>query len=752
MNKKKWNAKSIILYISITLILLLIYEVFNYYNTLQIVSIERQETNQAILKQIKTNVESNLLKIDHISYNIVSDSDNIRFVDSSEDSLSIFEKFQLQNRLLDEGSENPYINSICLYAPKINKVLTNMAYANADELYDKEWLDECLQQRKSYLICSNYNEIEAGYKKLNLYAVRQIQTQSGTLGLVIISINPTLFREAFYVDDIDNFMAIRITDKDNIVLYDTLDNRYISKKVLFDFDEEMLRKKVFKAKIKNTSFDVYHMNSDIINLNFFILISRISVFMRYYTSGLIMLILIVILMTTYIFIRKIERTTLVPMDNFVNDISSYMKANYDDVSYDNLESLYCIIVENDRHMKKQISSNLLALRWRLIMEILKGEKKSYDDVEAQMKLLQMNLYSKNYIVMVVEFDRRTEVLLKESESAVSVYLDMIYRETEKCLDNDVTKSIAIKMQDDRIVCILSFPDDNVEGHIVETMTYANILQSNVLDNVGESISVGIGGYYADFFNISNSYQEAVFALEQKFLFGEKSIISIEDVKFSDATDVYGLSKKVEKLKKIGIDEMEDRVKDIFDEMSRNKVNYEIFHTTAMQIIVTIFDNKAIKYNKGILSREKYNNIYYYVNQIETLQETCDYILNMIRDIKKDKFLPTADTLSSEKMVKDVIRYIHEHYDDPELSLNNVAEVLGFSAAHISREFKKINEINFIDYVIDIRIKKAKDLLQNSNEKISDISTLVGYVNANSFMRIFKRYTGITPSAFRNENK
>ena len=81
MNKKKWNAKSIILYISITLILLLIYEVFNYYNTLQIVSIERQETNQAILKQIKTNVESNLLKIDHISYNIVSDSDNIRFVD-----------------------------------------------------------------------------------------------------------------------------------------------------------------------------------------------------------------------------------------------------------------------------------------------------------------------------------------------------------------------------------------------------------------------------------------------------------------------------------------------------------------------------------------------------------------------------------------------------------------------------------------------------------------------------------------------
>ena len=67
MNKKRWNVKSIVLYISTILVLLLIYEAFNYYNTLRIVSAERQVTNQAILKQIKTNVESNLLKIDQIS-------------------------------------------------------------------------------------------------------------------------------------------------------------------------------------------------------------------------------------------------------------------------------------------------------------------------------------------------------------------------------------------------------------------------------------------------------------------------------------------------------------------------------------------------------------------------------------------------------------------------------------------------------------------------------------------------------------
>ena len=202
---------------------------------MRIVSVERQETNQAILKQIKTNVESNLLKIDHISYNIVSNSDNIKFVDLSKDNLSTFERFQLQNHLFDEGSENPYIHSIGIYAPKINKVLTNMTYANADEIYDKNWLDECLQQRKSYLICSKYNETEAGYKKMNLYAVRQFQTQNGTLGLVIININPTLFREAFYVDDIDDFMAIRITNKDSLVLYDTLDNKYISNSCFFSF-------------------------------------------------------------------------------------------------------------------------------------------------------------------------------------------------------------------------------------------------------------------------------------------------------------------------------------------------------------------------------------------------------------------------------------------------------------------------------------------------------------------------------------
>jgi len=56
----------------------------------------------------------------------------------------------------------------------------------------------------------------------------------------------------------------------------------------------------------------------------------------------------------------------------------------------------------------------------------------------------------------------------------------------------------------------------------------------------------------------------------------------------------------------------------------------------------------------------------------------------------------------------------------------------------------------MDYLIQIRVEKSIELLRENNKKINEIAREVGYMNAHSFIRIFKKYVGKTPGEFRNE--
>src|SRR6266478_9506479 len=93
------------------------------------------------------------------------------------------------------------------------------------------------------------------------------------------------------------------------------------------------------------------------------------------------------------------------------------------------------------------------------------------------------------------------------------------------------------------------------------------------------------------------------------------------------------------------------------------------------------------------------------------------------------------------------KFIHQHSDD-ELSLTKVAKFSNISANHLSEKFKEVAGINFVDYVARIRIGKARDLLQNSNLRISEIAFAVGFQSLSQFNRVFRKLSGKSPSAYR----
>lgn len=96
-------------------------------------------------------------------------------------------------------------------------------------------------------------------------------------------------------------------------------------------------------------------------------------------------------------------------------------------------------------------------------------------------------------------------------------------------------------------------------------------------------------------------------------------------------------------------------------------------------------------------------------------------------------------------------YIQEHYCE-KLTLDLVASKLYISPELLSRNFKKRTGYSFVDYIVMLRINKAKQLLLSSYLHIKDIASQVGYDDHTYFCKVFKRETQMTPLEYRCSGK
>ncbi len=98
----------------------------------------------------------------------------------------------------------------------------------------------------------------------------------------------------------------------------------------------------------------------------------------------------------------------------------------------------------------------------------------------------------------------------------------------------------------------------------------------------------------------------------------------------------------------------------------------------------------------------------------------------------------------DSIILDARRYVDGHYCES-LTLEFMASKFFLSPSYFSTRFRRVTGVTFIDYLTNIRVKKARDMLVGGGYSIKEVARSVGYSNANYFSRVFKRVTGQTPS-------
>ncbi|HEX5407895.1 MAG TPA: helix-turn-helix transcriptional regulator [Pseudonocardiaceae bacterium] len=99
-----------------------------------------------------------------------------------------------------------------------------------------------------------------------------------------------------------------------------------------------------------------------------------------------------------------------------------------------------------------------------------------------------------------------------------------------------------------------------------------------------------------------------------------------------------------------------------------------------------------------------------------------------------------------------MRYLQEHFADPELSLDKVAKAAGLSRWHFCRTMRRYTGRRFVDHVNTLRVERAAILLTATSATVTDVGRQVGYRDMRHFRRMFKQWSGLSPSDYRDRRQ
>lgn len=141
-----------------------------------------------------------------------------------------------------------------------------------------------------------------------------------------------------------------------------------------------------------------------------------------------------------------------------------------------------------------------------------------------------------------------------------------------------------------------------------------------------------------------------------------------------------------------------------------------------------------------------NYIWEEIEKIKTLSELSSYINLNIESV----FSRMEGQNAVPNKTYEIMTYIKENYAAKDLSVQSIADHIYLSHTYLCAFFKKNTGKTINEYITEIRIEKAKELLREGKMKLYEIADHVGYTDPNYFSSLFKKHTGCTPSQFKEK--
>ncbi|WP_127585336.1 helix-turn-helix domain-containing protein [Paenibacillus koleovorans] len=274
--------------------------------------------------------------------------------------------------------------------------------------------------------------------------------------------------------------------------------------------------------------------------------------------------------------------------------------------------------------------------------------------------------------------------------------------------------------------------------------------SELPENFRCTIALGIGRPCEDLMTVNRSYEEALEALNYRELDKTIQLIQHRDINFVQKFVDYPidleqkiignvLSGDYVKLEQV-LNEIIDRNRQAIKTYQLLNDLYNTLMATANKIIQRSSVNNEEVFDEAVIS-------IYMNKEIVSLDSMKDLVFGIYRYMIETLYGKKES--KNDELKNQMILYIGSHYHS-DISLTTLADHFKLNPKYLSRYFKDQTGVNFVQYVNQVRIEHAKELLlKEKNLHIDEIGEKVGYLNKNTFITTFKKQEGMTPGKFRD---
>lgn len=354
-----------------------------------------------------------------------------------------------------------------------------------------------------------------------------------------------------------------------------------------------------------------------------------------------------------------------------------------------------------------------------------------------------DIVSNKFIVILFRPEKYSlETLAIENEDEVFKGFTIVYKNILEELSLKYGFGYLLPKRLNKFTLLLNLKDEFVANYKAYVDELCDEF-SNVLSSYFEiTNSVSVGTLETGIERINNSYENAEYAMNYKFIYGRENIIhykelpsnvitsSIDNMVYRDLINAYITGQTQ--------DDAVTVVQKIMNEIDEKKISHMHINTFKYGCI-----NALETAMRKFCENENAYSLIRLLSSSETIDEFKMILIDILQKFQEYNISSQTDGRLGNK----IREYIDENYTDVNLCAITIAEHFEVSKTYISRVFKTDYDKTISEYITEVRIEKSKILLKNSDYSVKAISELTGFLSSNTFIRSFKKIVGVTPGKY-----
>jgi two-component system, response regulator YesN len=587
-------------------------------------------------------------------------------------------------------------------------------------------------------------------------------------GTVVVMADMGRFQKAMESISWFNGGQILILNQDNQVLMSNLpvtDNENLILEQMSDGDH------VMHTPSGNGNMELFYIQSAVSDLKYVLVIpSNIywqkAEYVRKFTYISILISLMGATVLTWFFMRR----NYSPIQQLVQSLSD--KSSMEERTDWNELHFIQTEISNTRSEKEKIALQLKShhnvLRSNMLNRLLKGKMDTLIPYEEAFKSFHIELSSNKFTVILFAVEN------DESLHANLPGMDM--NERRKLIQFIITNVVEelvghrhhagyVAEMDDMMACLVNFNEDEVSD-LKEDLNWIAAEAQRFLMRFNMDLTVSIGGIHSSLSGAAEAYQEAIDAMEYKMVVGKTEIITYDDIRMDTVDKLqfgyyYPLQVEQQIINLIKVGDYNQASAFMNDITERNFNKPVVSLTLARCLIFNLVGTMVKAINElGVGDSSILGDNPLWMEKIiacDTFLEMQHELQTLLKEVcafaaaKVDSNLSKERTETLRDLISKVMKHIEEHYHDSNLNVNTIGERFELKGSYLSKLFKEQTGEGLLDYITKYRLRQAKKMMSNKQDSISEIAKNVGYNEVATFIRVFKKYEGITPGKFKEMN-